>query len=78
MGSGGGKMRTLHKWNDFVRFEITMKLLTPEYNTVTIETALTGWVVREKGRPTELFIRWESLVNHLAKRLTSKGDKGEE
>jgi len=46
----------------------------PEYNTLTIEAAKTGWIVREKGKPTEIFVLWENAVNYLAVKLTSKGD----
>ena len=43
-----------------------------KYKTLTVEAAKTGWVVREKGKPTELFIRWDQLVRKLEVELTSK------
>lgn len=46
----------------------------PEYNTVTVEAARTGWIVKEQNRPTEIFVRWEMLIRYLENRLTSKGD----
>ena len=47
----------------------------PEYITLTIEAARTGWIVKEKGKPAEIFTRWEHAVSYMAERLTSKGDK---
>ena len=44
-----------------------------EYNTLTIEAAESGWIVKEKGKPTKVFFRWESLTVYLADRLTTKG-----
>lgn len=46
-----------------------------EYNTVTVEAARTGWIVKETGKPAEVFIRWDALLRHLESRLTSKGNK---
>jgi len=45
-----------------------------DYKTITVEAATTGWIVREKGKPSEVFIRWELLIKKLEKELTSKGD----
>lgn len=45
------------------------------YKTITVEAAKTGWIVREKGRPTEIFTRWEKVVAKLEMELTSKGDE---
>ena len=42
------------------------------YSTVTIEAARTSWIVKEKGRPAEVFVRWESLVEYLETRLATK------
>ena len=47
----------------------------PEYNTVSVEAARTGWIVREQGRPAEVFIRWDALLRYIETRLTSKGDE---
>lgn len=46
-----------------------------EYNTITIEAARTGWIVKEHGKPAEVFIRWSALIEHIEQRLTSVGDK---
>lgn len=45
-----------------------------KYKTLTVEAAKTGWIVREKGKPAEIFIRWEAFVKKLEMELTSKGD----
>jgi hypothetical protein len=47
----------------------------PEHNIITIEAARTGWIIKEMGRPAEVFIRWDALVEYIATRLTSEGDK---
>jgi hypothetical protein len=44
-----------------------------EYKTLTIEAALTGWIVREQGNPTEIFVRWDQVVKKLERELTTKG-----
>lgn len=43
-----------------------------KYACVSIETARTGWVVKEKGRHTEIFVRWEAVVKYIGTRLTSE------
>lgn len=45
-----------------------------QYKTLTVEAAKTGWIVREAGKPAEIFVRWEALVSKLAAELSSKGD----
>ena len=45
------------------------------YKTLTVEAAKTGWIVRETGKPAEIFIRWEKVVDKLALELTSMGDE---
>jgi hypothetical protein len=45
-----------------------------QYKTLTVEAAKTGWIVREKGKPAEVFTRWESVVKKMEIELTSKGD----
>lgn len=45
------------------------------YKTITVEAAKNAWIVREKGRPAEVFTRWESVVKKLEAELTSKGDE---
>ena len=52
-----------------------IKQTDPAYKTLSVEAARTGWVVREKGKVTELFIRWPDVVKKLEAELTSKGDK---
>jgi hypothetical protein len=48
-----------------------------QYKTLTVEAAKTGWIVRENGKPAEIFIRWEHVVKKLEMELTSKGDGAE-
>jgi len=51
----------------------TDQTLRPEnYPTLSIEAARSGWIVTEKGRPAEVFVRWESVVSYIATRLTTK------
>jgi hypothetical protein len=45
-----------------------------QYKTMTVEAAKTGWIVREKGKPAEIFTRWDWVVKKLEMELTSKGD----
>jgi len=45
-----------------------------QYKTLTVEAAKTGWIVREDGKPAEIFIRWEAVVKKMEIELTSKGD----
>lgn len=47
-----------------------------QYKTLEVEAAKTGWIVREKGKPAEIFIRWEQFVKKLEMELSSKGDLG--
>ena len=42
-----------------------------KYKTLTVEAALTGWIVREQGQPPEVFHRWGSVVAKLEKELTT-------
>lgn len=44
-----------------------------QYKTLTVEAATTGWIVREVGKPAEIFTRWDSLVRKLEQELTTKG-----
>lgn len=44
------------------------------YKTLTIEAAKTGWIVREAGKPAEIFIRWEQVVKKMELELTTKGE----
>ncbi len=46
----------------------------PQYKTLTVEAAKTGWIVRENAKPAEIFIRWDQVVRKLEIELTSKGD----
>lgn len=45
---------------------------TEDYRTVTIEAACGGWVVKQKGRPAEVFVRWDALIRRLGRELTNK------
>jgi hypothetical protein len=42
------------------------------YTKLTIESCEGGWIVKEKGQPTRLFVRWESVIYFLEDRLTNK------
>jgi len=44
-----------------------------QYKTLTVEAALTGWIVREKGKPAEVFHQWARVVAKMEKELTSTG-----
>lgn len=41
------------------------------FKTITVEAARTGWIVREKGQPAEIFHRWDAVVRKLEKELTT-------
>lgn len=45
---------------------------TAKYSTVTVEAAVSGWIVKEKGQPAKVFVRWEALVSYLQYRLATK------
>jgi hypothetical protein len=47
---------------------------TNVYHVLTIEAARTGWIVKESGRPAEVFVRWDTLVRYIESRLTTKED----
>ena len=47
------------------------KLNVKNYKTVTIEAATTGWILKVKGEPTEIFVRWDALVRKLETLLTN-------
>ena len=38
-----------------------------KFKAITVEAAKTGWIVREKGQPAEIFNRWEAVVHKLEK-----------
>lgn len=40
--------------------------------TVSIEAAVAGWILKERGKPAQIFVRWEALVRELEERLTNK------
>lgn len=48
---------------------------TAVYKQVTVESAVSGWIVKEAGKPAEVFVRWDAVVKKLERELTSKGDK---
>lgn len=45
-----------------------------KYNEVTVQAAVSGWILKAKGQPPQVFVRWEALVNAIELLLTSKGD----
>ena len=47
-------------------------LQKPEYKTLIVEAATTGWIVREKGKPAQIFVNWDNFVGKLKHELTSK------
>lgn len=47
---------------------------TEGYKRVEVEAALSGWILRVKGRPAEIFVRWESLIIRLKELLTNGGE----
>lgn len=55
-----------------LRLKRDVKQTGGEYNTVTVEAARTGWVVKENGRLTEVFVRWEALTRYLESRLATR------
>jgi hypothetical protein len=42
------------------------------YPTVTIECLKDCWVLRQKGKVAEHFVRWESLISALKGRISSE------
>jgi len=46
-----------------------------KYRTVSVESAENGWIIKEPGKPAEVFFRWESVVYRLELLLTSKGEE---
>jgi hypothetical protein len=47
------------------------------YEKVTVEAAVTGWILRRVNRPAEIFTRWEALTSRLKHLLTSDGGQGD-
>lgn len=45
-----------------------------QYQTLTVEAAKTGWIVRVKDKPAEIFFRWEQVVKKLEAELITKCD----
>ena len=43
------------------------------YKKITVESAVSGWIVKEVGKPPEVFLRWDALIHRLEQELTSKG-----
>ena len=50
-----------------------MELKNVFYKKLTVEAAVNGWIVKENGKPTEVFVRWDAFVRKLEMELTSKG-----
>ena len=48
-----------------------------EYRKLTIEAAVTGWIITQKGKPAEIFTRWEAVISRLKQELTSGGERKE-
>lgn len=48
-----------------------MSKVTDEYPTLTVEAARSGWIVKQDGKPAEIFVRWEALIAYLKAQLTS-------
>lgn len=40
-------------------------------NTITIEAADNGWILRKVGEPTRIFTRWRLLIRALEAELTN-------
>ena len=59
--------RTLLKFSQIN--EMSAELL---FCTVSIEAAVAGWILKERGKPAQIFVRWEALVRELEERLTNK------
>lgn len=49
----------------------------PEYNTLTIEAAENGWIVKQKGKTVKIFIHWDRVVKHLESQLVTKTIPGQ-
>jgi len=45
------------------------------YKTLTIEAATTGWIIRESGKPAEIFHIWSQVIRKLETELTNKSIK---
>ena len=45
-----------------------------KYNYLTIEAAVSGWIVKQQGKPTEVFTQWEEVIKRLERELTNKGN----
>lgn len=47
---------------------------TAIYNTVTVEACKNGWIVKQKGKPVEVFFQWRNVINRLEFELITKGE----
>jgi len=43
-----------------------------KYSKLTIEASEGGWIVSEPKETKKVFVRWESVVNYIGSRLTTK------
>jgi hypothetical protein len=50
----------------------TEKVEKEQFKILTIEAAKTGWIIREKGEPAEIFHIWPQVIRKLEQELTSK------
>ena len=46
-------------------------MVNAEYNTVTVSACEGGWLVKQKGKPDAVYVRWESVVSRLKLELTT-------
>jgi hypothetical protein len=52
--------------------DVKTEEIKAEFKKLSVEAARTGWIVRETGKPAEIFIRWDALVSYLASQLLTK------
>ena len=45
-----------------------------DYRKVTVSSCVGGWVVTQKGKPDQIYVRWEGVIIRLKEELTSYGD----
>jgi hypothetical protein len=55
--------------------EQSKKAHKAHYATIIVESAVGGWIVKEAGKPTQVYAIWEFVVRRLENSLTSKGDQ---
>ena len=45
-----------------------------QYPKVTIESAEDGWIVKEAGKPTQVYTQWRNVILRLEHSLTTYDD----